>query len=591
MNKKNTLRRCVYAVLGVLCLAFSVYWVYSYLINDGEFIPFSIVSIMLSVFFFRRSYLGDGFDYRGYFYSSYFSTDPEGIASKKELYLSLPFRILVGLIGMFFLILLGKLISIIDKDTGISPVLIGLSLLAPIVFICLYFSIFRKQKAQKTELKLTGKLGIIVIYGIAFLLLSIFLWAVLSSFVNLDVVIIMALTLSMLLLMFKVIKDNYKVFIHSKKGHFFKGIIKAFFCWAPLLVFLLPGMYLSNYMSDYSARVDSEIIEKLNKKHQGYVFDPEELECGWDPFCHLNPYNKIKKTINAQYLKLNSREKSIEAYQASKGSYSIVYEILGHILNLLLIFTVITSYLKTLSRFVVSSNTGVIATLKGKTERKGGLSKVLSLGKSFDLNENHFDYSCYYINRLYEPDNAVPNIVLPQPSKAVFRRLLSNSYVFNKIELEEIDQPILFTGEGSEEFVVWELEEGQEVIFDFKNLVAMSQTINLKSVFSFKVPTLVLGKSIFSSAKGPGVLIFKTKGLAHCYTSTQSARSVPLRRVLAWSRDVEFDLMSDKSIANVYFSSVYLKPTSGRGILVDSDVSGKKSSGIVSYIKDFLIPI
>ena len=119
----------------------------------------------------------------------------------------------------------------------------------------------------------------------------------------------------------------------------------------------------------------------------------------------------------------------------------------------------------------------------------------------------------------------------------------------------------------------------------------MSQTINLKSVFSFKVPTLVLGKSIFSSAKGPGVLIFKTKGLAHCYTSTQSARSVPLRRVLAWSRDVEFDLMSDKSIANVYFSSVYLKPTSGRGILVDSDVSGKKSSGIVSYIKDFLIPI
>ena len=185
----------------------------------------------------------------------------------------------------------------------------------------------------------------------------------------------------------------------------------------------------------------------------------------------------------------------------------------------------------------------------------------------------------------------MPNIVLPQPSKAVFRRLFSNSYVFNKIQVEEIDQPILFTGEGSEEFVVWELEEGQEVIFDFKNLVAMSQTINLNTVFSFKVPTLVLGKSIFSSAIGPGILIFKTKGLAHCYTSTHNASSVPLRRVLAWSRDVEFDLMSDKSIANVYFSSVYLRPTDGRGILVDSDVSGKKSSGIVSYIKDFLIPI
>ena len=64
--------------------------------------------------------------------------------------------------------------------------------------------------------------------------------------------------------------------------------------------------------------------------------------------------------------------------------------------------------------------------------------------------------------------------------------------------------------EGTE-FVEWNLSKGEEVIFEYKDLVAFSGTISLKTVVSFRLSSVFLGKSIFRVAVGPGKLVLKTK--------------------------------------------------------------------------------
>ena len=258
------------------------------------------------------------------------------------------------------------------------------------------------------------------------------------------------------------------------------------------------------------------------------------------------------------------------------------------LMDILFGFIIVKSFLYVFSRVAFSSRTkNYISLLAGEDDMpRGSLKKC--------KNQYTIAADCgthFYVSRSFEPSGRAPKFVIPQFTKAALGRIFTNNYAMNKIVVGEGYEDVYFRAKGGQEFVEWELAEGEEVVFRFKDFVGMSEGIQLSAVISMRLTSLLLGKIIFTTAKGPGKLILLTTGKPILAGEEKANTSVASSRILAWQRNTRFQVESEVNLVDVFMSGIYFKKQEADLILIDADVKGRAKSGIVKFIKSFLLPV
>lgn len=261
-----------------------------------------------------------------------------------------------------------------------------------------------------------------------------------------------------------------------------------------------------------------------------------------------------------------------------------IYSIVGAIT---MYYLVIQTYLYVFARVTISKKNNVFATLNtsNKRQAKGELKKC---GDTYTILSSQKDI--YYISRSFEPSGRPPSFCIPFKTTSIIPRLKSRTYSMNKVKLNRKGSSVHFRASGSAEFVEWTLKENEKVVFDYKNLVAISGSVQLKSVVNFRVTTLILGKLFHKVAFGPGKLILMTMGRPIISGERASNVSLAQNRIVAFNSGTRFDIDSELNIADVYLSGFYLQKMPTDLIIIDADAKGKANLGLIQHVKGLIWP-
>ncbi len=259
------------------------------------------------------------------------------------------------------------------------------------------------------------------------------------------------------------------------------------------------------------------------------------------------------------------------------------YSLLG---TLSFTYLILQTYLYIFSRVTVSEKNKIFATLNTSTEElpKG---EIRACGDTYTIEADNTEI--FYVSRLFEPSGIPPKFCIPYPKVSVGPRLKYKVYAMNMVKTEG-KQKVHFSAIGSSCFVEWKIKENEAVVFNYKNLVAITSTVKLKSVVNLKVTTLLLGKILYKVAVGPGKIILLTKGRPIISGDPAADTSVALNRILAWGTGTRFDIHSELRLLDVYLSGFYLRKMDSDLIVIDADAKGKASSGLIQYVKGLLWP-
>ncbi len=252
-------------------------------------------------------------------------------------------------------------------------------------------------------------------------------------------------------------------------------------------------------------------------------------------------------------------------------------------------FLILKSFLYVFSRVAFSSDDENYVTLLEADDYTSDGS-LHNAGNQYSIDPSSTKEN-YFISRSFEPSGRAPKFSLPQWKSAFLARIFTRNYAMNKIIMKSRPEAVHFKTMGSHEFVEWDIKEGEEVVFHFKNFVGMSAGIKISAILSLRLTSLLFGRLLFTTAKGPGKLILMTKGEPITAEHTNANASVATSRILAWQKNTRFNVESELNLIDVFMSGIYLKKKEHDLILIDADMKGPSKNGIVRFIKNFILPI
>lgn len=298
-------------------------------------------------------------------------------------------------------------------------------------------------------------------------------------------------------------------------------------------------------------------------------------------------------------------EKDLLAYhdsfeQRTRQSIARVHtaaNLLQQILLLWLVIVMIKSFLYVFARVIFDKSTNINVDLL----EQDGIPAEGKVQHEQEVNiPGNYPYDIYYKTD-YQPLGPAPRFSIPQWRSSVLSRMRYGAWNMNRVVMPFDDERgVTFNSIEAEHIIDWELIEGEEVIFSYKNFIAMNENIELRTIISLRVATLLLGRIVFHSArckKGPGRLLLRTRGKPA--TAEQVCRSIPASRLVAWNRYARFSVDSHLTCADIFLNGFNLRRSSEtdsngpQGILiVESDArTGGVLVGTARFAKNFLLPI
>lgn len=265
------------------------------------------------------------------------------------------------------------------------------------------------------------------------------------------------------------------------------------------------------------------------------------------------------------------------------------FELLGVVLVILLVFSAIKSFLYVLA-LVVFHETGaadvgfhVPAGPEGSHQHEANLR----VPSSFDQPLRSFALGLNQTRRL----------VLWKPWIASFSRLWRWRWLMNHgghATQSDIRFPL---GPGLTG-VQWQLREGEQVVFNFHDLLGFSDNVQIRTEVSLRLSTLLLGSYFFRVAtctQGEGLLLLAFKGAGG--NDSEQIETVSVATLKAWNLHTRFRVFGKLSMTSVLKDGFTLSRRepgkAGRGKLVAgaSPSGGLSVEGLVWYAKTFLLPI
>lgn len=297
-----------------------------------------------------------------------------------------------------------------------------------------------------------------------------------------------------------------------------------------------------------------------------------------------NTSDASKRSVSASY--------RAAKYTISKTLLSLNYGLLffGFISDAILLLLIVKSFSYVYSRVAFSEKNALSVNIR-ENPRQHENGVIKRWGSEYTIPVDNQE--CIFVSRKYTPTGRAPKISIPNWTSAIIARLRSKNYLMNAVEVRENeDETVDFRSMAGAEFVEWDLAEGEEVVFEYNNLVAFSESVRLSTHYSVRITSMMFGKAKFYIAKGPGKLVLLTKGKPITNDSEHLVKSVAVDRIAAWQRSTEFSVDSELSLADVFFSDLYLKRSNDDLIIIDADPGNiKKNIGLAKFIKRFFLPI
>jgi hypothetical protein len=271
--------------------------------------------------------------------------------------------------------------------------------------------------------------------------------------------------------------------------------------------------------------------------------------------------------------------------------------LLQWLLWLWLLVMTIKSFLYVYARVIFDKSTDIeVDLLEGNS--------VSSEGKVSHLQEvnipGDYPYDLYYKSN-YQPLGPAPRFSIPQWHKSILSRLRHGAWNMSWVDMPvEDDRGVTFSSIEGEHIIDWEMKEGEEVVFNYHNFIAMNENVELRTVISLRVATLLLGRMIFHTVrctKGPGRLLLRTRGKPA--TAEQVRHSIPSARLIAWNRYARFSVDSHLTPVDIFLNGFNLRRSEAedehgpQGILiVEADArDGGIFVGTLRFAKNFLLPV
>ncbi|WP_155986183.1 MULTISPECIES: hypothetical protein [Novosphingobium] len=163
---------------------------------------------------------------------------------------------------------------------------------------------------------------------------------------------------------------------------------------------------------------------------------------------------------------------------------------------------------------------------------------------------------------------------IPSPGSAFFRRLFAAKLAMTKVELAEIIQhkPTIAVA-GDLKLLDIVVDEGREIVFRMKDLIAFSKGVRIRSIYSTHVGTELFGlTSFYNVASGTGRLVLKTEG-REVFLAPPDV-SIPPNLLVAWDHSATFALAQDSGIVGVWGNAPSVMPTLSGTAIVDESRPG-----------------
>lgn len=274
-----------------------------------------------------------------------------------------------------------------------------------------------------------------------------------------------------------------------------------------------------------------------------------------------------------------------------------VYRVLNVLTILWLIVIAIKSFLYVFGRVVFDRKTDVHVDLADDDTqcRQGTVQHVSEVTIPGD-----YAYDIYYKSN-YQPLGPAPRFTIPQAFASALSRIRYGAWNLSRIPMPCDDEKgLTFNSVQADYLVDWQLQEGEEVVFSYRNFVAMNENVELRTIVSLRVSSLLLGRFVFHAARckgGPGRLILRTRGRPA--TAEQVRRSIPMSRLIAWNSFARFSVDSHLTHADVFMNGFNLRRSEYAGddrpkgiVIVEADArDGGVLFGTLRFAKHFLLPV
>ena len=342
----------------------------------------------------------------------------------------------------------------------------------------------------------------------------------------------------------------------------------------------------SNYVI---GELNSAYEKKRGEARKAYVDELGEIEDAAD--------GKTKVFLDNSETALLARAKtSRELTLEAVGRVEKATNLISSLLQLLLIVAVVKSLLYVFSRVIFDKSTTIevdmldddVAMVQGRVRQM----QEVEISPDYPLN--------MYYKSNYQPLGPAARFSIPQWAKSWFARIRYGAWNMSEARMPLPDNTgLTFNAIEAEHLVDWEMAEGEEVVFSYSNFVAMNQNVELNTVISLRVSTLLLGRIVFHTAKcvgGPGRLILRTRGKPA--TARQVRQSIPASRLIAWNRNARFSVDSHLTPQDIFLNGFNLsrsetEDATPQGILVvEADArDGGLMVGTLRFARNFLLPI
>jgi len=186
--------------------------------------------------------------------------------------------------------------------------------------------------------------------------------------------------------------------------------------------------------------------------------------------------------------------------------------------------------------------------------------------------------------------------IIPQPARGLASRILRSKWILNR-GTHTGPAAMRFTQPGGRIGVDWEMQEGEEVVFNYRDLLGFSENVELRSTISLQLASLLLGKHIYHSARsvgGPGRLLLSVSGQVEDHQ--EDVQTFPLERLIAWNRHANFTVMDKRTLGAVFKDGFTVgrqgEGEPGSGLLVVGAPTARPPivHGTIRFVKTFLMP-
>lgn len=204
----------------------------------------------------------------------------------------------------------------------------------------------------------------------------------------------------------------------------------------------------------------------------------------------------------------------------------------------------------------------------------------------------------YYLTRDVLLPAGLPSAYVPYPAKAIGRRLRTKRYLMSYVDIVHGQfSNVSLHLPGVFELVRWDIADGEQVVFRFKDLVGMSVGIRLKTEITFSLQALVFGRSVFHTATGKGILLLRTTRYPVVGAGTTAEEGPRKARdagsLISWHTRTPFEIQSDRTIRGVFWLGYNIEKQAQGRVVYTTDATDSSSAlmGIARWIRTFMSPI